>query len=243
MEFQRLDNLRTTDGKPVPAYLYLPEKPLAGAALCHGYGGCKEHMVGLGARLAEEGLAALCFDLRGHGENQAILDDRMVDDLEAAIHFLRRYGKVSAIGHSLGGRLALMSTADLVVAISPAVPKTPSEEGKQLLLAFASTMVNAAHPAQILDLLQDFGEVPRKEGAKLLVYAQGDIPSLIEGTLNVKNGLPQAELLEITTHQHQPVPLSKSVLTYLHHWLNHAELKYNIEVLEEVPRWLKANLG
>ncbi|MBI3990119.1 MAG: alpha/beta fold hydrolase [candidate division NC10 bacterium] len=243
MEFRRLDDLRTTDGKPVPAYLYLPEKPLGGVALCHGYGGCKEHMVGLGARLAEEGLTALCFDLRGHGENQALFDDRMLDDLEAAIQFLRRYGKVAAIGHSLGGRLVLMSTADLVVAISPAVPKTPSEEGKQILLAFGSTMVKTADPAQILELLQDLGEVPKKEGTKLLVYAKGDIPSLIEGTLDLKKGLPQAELLEITTHQHQPVPLSKSVLRYLHHWFNHAELKYNVEVLEEVPRWLKTRLG
>jgi len=242
MEFQRLDDLRTADGKPVPAYLYRPGQPIGGAALCHGYGGSKEQMMGLAARLAEEGLAALCFDLRGHGENPALLDERMLDDLEAAIRFLRRFGKVAAIGHSLGGRLALMSTADVVVALSPAVPKKPSEEGRQILLAFASTMVKTASPAKILELLGNLGEIPRKEGATLLVYAKGDIPTLIEGTLEVKKGLPQAELLEITTHQHQPAPLSKSILRYLHHWFNHAELKYNVEVLEEVPRWLKVRL-
>lgn len=242
MEFQRLDDLRTADGKPVPAYLYRPEQPIGGAALCHGYGGSKEQMMGLAARLAEAGVAALCFDLRGHGENPAFLDERMVDDLEAAIRFLRRFGRVAAIGHSLGGRLALMSTADVVVALSPAVPKKPSEEGRQLLMTFASMTVKVAEPAQILDLLRDLGEVPRRDGHTLLVYAKGDIPTLIEGTLEVKKGLPQAELLEITTHQHQPAPLSKSILHYLHHWFNHAELKYHTQVLEEVPRWLKARL-
>lgn len=243
MEFKRIDDLSTRDGTHVPAYLLLPEKPLGGVALCHGYGGSKEQMLGLGARAAEAGLATLCFDLRGHGENQALLDEGMLDDLEAAIAYLRRYGKVAAIGHSLGGLLALMSSADLTAAISPAVAKRPSEEGRQMLIAFGSTTVRAAHPARILELLREMKMAPRKEGRKLLIYAKGDIPALIEGIMDVKAALPQAELLEVTTHQHQEAALPPSILPYLHRWLNHVALKYNVEVLEEVPRWLKANLG
>ena len=242
MEFQRIDEVRTTDGKPVPAYLFLPEKPVGGAALCHGYGGSKEQMLGLGARLAEAEVIALCFDLRGHGENPAPLDGRMLDDFEAAIAYLRRYGQVAAIGHSLGGRLALMTSADLVAAISPAVVKRPSEEGRQMLLHFGSTTVKASHPAQILELLRELPTVPKTEKTKLLIYAKGDVPSLIEGVLGLKDVLPLVELLEITTHQHAEAPLSQTILGYLPHWFNHVGLKSNIELLERVPRWIRDRL-
>jgi len=242
MEFKRIVGLRTRDGKEVPAYGFLPDQPLGGAAVCHGYGGSKEQMLGLCARLAEAGMAALCFDLRGHGEHPAPLDGGMLEDFEAAIAYLRRYGRVAAIGHSLGGRLALMSTADLIVAISPAVAKRPSEEGKQMLLHFGSTAVRASSPAQILELLKAMGEPKRAEGAVLLVLAQGDIPTLIEGTLDAKAFLPQAELLRITTHQHAQAPLPESLLGYLHHWFNHLDLKYNVEMLERVPRWVRERL-
>jgi dienelactone hydrolase len=78
----------------------------------------KRRMLGLAARVAERGLAACVFDIRGHGEHPAPLDAAMLEDLEAILTFLRRFGRVAAAGHSLGGRLALMSSADAVAAIS-----------------------------------------------------------------------------------------------------------------------------
>ncbi len=242
MELKRIEELRTADGKPVPAYLLVPERPVGGAALCHGYGGSKEQMLGLGVRVAEAGLATLCFDLRGHGENPAALDAGMLDDFEAAIACVRRYGRVAALGHSLGGRLALLTSADLVVAISPAVVARPSEEGKQMLLHFGSTTVRAAHPAQILEVLRALPRGKKREGNALLVYAKGDIPSLIEGVLGLKADLPQAELLEVTTHQHAKASLSPAVLDHLPCWFNHGDLKTNVELLERLPRWVGEQL-
>ncbi|MGH7372459.1 MAG: alpha/beta hydrolase, partial [Candidatus Methylomirabilales bacterium] len=74
MQFLRVTDLRSADNHAVPAYLFLPEAPRGGAAVVHGYGGCKEQMLGISARLAEEGWAALALDLRGHGEHPAPLD-------------------------------------------------------------------------------------------------------------------------------------------------------------------------
>ncbi|MFN3477346.1 MAG: hypothetical protein ACK4Z6_07330, partial [Candidatus Methylomirabilales bacterium] len=139
-------------------------------------------------------------------------------------------------------RLALLTSADLVVALSPAVVARPSEEGRQMLIHFGSTTVKTSHPARILELLREQPLMPRTEGLQLIAYARGDIPTLIEGVLGLRETLPRVELLEITTHQHAPASLTPTILGYLPHWFNHLGLKTNIELLERVPRWLKAQL-
>jgi len=111
-----------------------------------------------------------------------------------------------------------------------------------MLLHFGSTTVRAAHPAQILELLRALPGGKKREGKALLVHAKGDIPSLIEGVLGLKANLPQAELLEITTHQHANAPLSQGILSYLPCWFNHGDLKTNVELLERVPRWVGEQL-
>jgi dienelactone hydrolase len=123
MRFDRMQDLRSSDGYAVPAYLLEPDRPAGAIALAHGYGGAKEQMLGLAARLAEAGFATCCPDLRGHGEHPAPLGPGLLHDLDAAVGYCRRYGRVAALGHSLGGRLALMSSADLLIAVSPAIPK------------------------------------------------------------------------------------------------------------------------
>ena len=192
IEFMRLDDLISDDGYRVPAYLLTPPHATVGAVLVHGYGGCKEQMLGLAARLADSGFAALCLDLRGHGEHPAPLGGGLLQDLEAGLARLRPARRTVAIGHSLGGRLALMSSADVVVAISPALPSRPSEEGRQMLLQFGSTAVRAASPYQILQLLQEMGPVPPSRQPRLVIHARGDIPSLIEGITTLASSQPGA---------------------------------------------------
>ena len=72
-------------------------------------------------RIAEIGLAVNVVDQRDHGENESPLDNKALPEIEAAINFCRQYGKVAAIGHSFGGRLAMSSTADFSIGISPAL--------------------------------------------------------------------------------------------------------------------------
>jgi len=212
-EFMRLDDLVSDDGHRVPAYLLAPPSARAGAVLAHGYGGCKEQMLGLAAPL-------------GSG---------LLLDLEAGIARLRPTGRTIAIGHSLGARLALMSSADVLVAISPALPSRPSEEGRQMLLHFGSTAVRAASPGQILQLLQEMGPVPSFARPKLLIHARGDIPSLIEGITTLARSQSGALLWEIELDQHREAPLSQGILGYLPRWFNHLDLKFNRELLNDLP--------
>lgn len=239
MQFLRVTDLRTADNHAVPAYLFLPENPCGGVAVVHGYGGNKEQMLGISARLAEEGWAGLALDIRGHGEHPAPLDEGLLQDLEAALTWLRRYGTVVALGHSLGGRLALISSADLVVGISPAVAGRPSEEGRQMLLTFGSTTVRSPGPAYILELLRQMEEVKKPERPVLLLHGDQDILTLIEGIRRVAGSLPQGTVAPVTTFQHPETPLIPAILPYLHRWFNHSDLKFNPEVFQRAVAWLR----
>jgi pimeloyl-ACP methyl ester carboxylesterase len=243
MEFTRLTQLKSKDGHGVPAYMLLPTTPAAGVAVAHGYGGSKEQMLGLAARLAERDLAVCVFDIRGHGEHPAPLGPEMLEDLEAALAFLRRFGRVAAVGHSLGGRLALASSADVVVAISPALPQRPSEEGRAMLIHFGSTAVRARARDEILGLLRAMPPPPATARPTLFLHAEGDVPSLIEGVRAAATGIPGASLEVITGHQHQAAELPASLLAYLPRWFNHIDLKGNSELYVKVPAWLAGALA
>ena len=243
MEFTRLTDLRSKDGHVVPAYLFIPASPAGAVALAHGYGGCNEHMLGLAARLAEQGLGAAVFDIRGHGEHPAPLGPAMLLDLEAMLAFLRRYGRVAAVGHSLGGRLALLSSADAVAAISPALPQRPSEEGRAMLLHFGSTAVRSQGRGEILDILRGLPPLTPRARPTLLLHAEGDIPSLIEGVQTLAQAMPAIEVQVITASQHQTAELPVSILGYLPRWFNHIDLKANTEIYVKLPVWLQGKLS
>jgi dienelactone hydrolase len=242
MEFQRVTEIRSLDGHPVPAYLWVPAGTRAAVAVAHGYGGCKEQMLGLAARIAERGMAACAMDLRGHGEHPAPLGPGLPWDLEATIVWLRRFGRVGAVGHSLGGRLALMSGADVVVALSPALTDRPSEEGRTMLVRVGGTSVRSPSPDTILEILRTLPPAPVVDRPTLLVHGAGDIPPLVRGLRDFAGALPRAELRQITRSQHQPGAFPAGILGYLHAWLNHIDLKANDEVYVETPGWLAGQL-
>src|SRR5204862_240839 len=89
-----------------------------------------EQMLGVAEALVEKKLAALVIDLCGHGENRFAIGAAMREEVDGAVAYARRFGKVAVVGHSLGGRLALMSSADAIVAMSPSVMVQMSPQGK-----------------------------------------------------------------------------------------------------------------
>lgn len=112
------------DGFTVPSVIITPQTSIGAAIIIHGFGSCKEEHLGFAWRIAEAGFTTCIIDLRGHGEHELEFDEKIVLDVEAAIQYCRRFGKVVTIGHSLGGRLSLISNADYTIGISPAIYKT-----------------------------------------------------------------------------------------------------------------------
>jgi len=238
ISLQRVTDLLAPDGHVIPAFIFLPDEPRGGAVLCPGYGSTKEQVLALAAMIAEKGVAALAVDLCGQGENEAPIGVGMRDELEASLRYLRRFGRTAAVGISLGGRLALMSSADCMVAISPAVVPQISPQGKWMFENFPSPSVREPYSGYVVELLEALGPVHGHDRPCLLLYAERDIPAMLEGAPGLKAVLPRAELRYITADLRPDVKHEHGLIRYLPRWFNHGELKFNALVLKTVPSWL-----
>lgn len=179
------------NGFVVPGVQFIPSNAKNAVVIAHGYGGCKEEPLGLAWRVAESGVAVCSIDLRGHGEHALPMDEHIRDDIEAAIEHCRSYGKVTAIGHSLGGRLALISSADHAIGISPALERTFSPQTREVLKNMRSYRVREMYPGQIFDLLNDLPTYRHEEGKKeMIVYGSRDVPEVMTACNGLRTSLP-----------------------------------------------------
>lgn len=238
MDLQRITDLKAPDGHAIPAFLMAPKSPQGGAVLIPPYGATKEHMLGIAVVLAEQQIATLSIDPCGHGENQTAIGVVMREELEAAVAYMRRYGRVGAIGISIGGRLALMSSADHMVAISPAIVQEISPQGKWMFENFPSPAVREPYSGYVLELLEKLGPLTPHDRPCLLMYAQRDIPAIMEGAAGLRASLPGAELYYVKNDLRPDVQHDNGLIRYLPRWFNHGELKFNYEVMAVTARWM-----
>jgi hypothetical protein len=243
MNFERITTLAATDGHNIPAYLLAPDPAWGGAALIPPYGSTKEHMLGIAAALGGVGIAALSIDPCGHGENRTTIGPVMLNEMEAAVRYMRRFGPTAAVGISLGGRLALMSSADCIVAISPSVVAEVSPQGKWMFENFPSPAVREPYSGYVIELLEVLGPVSPHDRPCLLLYAERDIPNILEGAAGLKATLPNSDLQYITTDLRPDITHDNGLIRYLPRWFNHGELKFNSEVLAVTSAWLAERCG
>lgn len=232
-------------GPPRPAWYVAPEaEPVAGAAVFHGYGSSRDALVGLALTLADAGFSCIVPDLPGHGEHPESLGPQVLHDARAAVEYARRYGPVLAIGKSLGGRLALLSGADAVVAISPALPAQPSPEGVYALRTFATPRVRQAHPGAVVEVLRDLPAHSVSGNPVLLVVGEEDIPSIVASVEELAASLDTAEVMRVTegmiVDMDEPPP---GFLSYLKYWVNHGALHSNLTLKSEVAQWAGKVIG
>jgi pimeloyl-ACP methyl ester carboxylesterase len=192
----------------------------------------------LAVAVAEREIAALAIDLCGHGRNMAPIGPGMTDEVEAGMRYVRRYGRAAAIGISLGGRLALMSAANYMVAISPAVVAEVSPQGKWMFENFPSPAVREPYPGYAIELLELLGPFHGHDRACLLLYAERDIPAILDGAAGLKAVLPRAEVRYVTTDLRPDVKHESGLIRYLPRWFNHGELKLNLEAIEAASKWV-----
>jgi len=243
MEFQRTTDLRASDGHDIPGFLLSPGSPRGGAVVCHGYGASKEEMLGVAAAIAEKGTAALAIDLCGHGENTEPIGPAMLGELEAALAFVRRFGKAAVVGHSLGGRLALMSSADVMVAMSPSVMVQMSPQGKWMFENLPSPAVREPYSGYVLELLEKLGPVPGQGRPCLLLYSERDIQGLLDGAAGLLAQLPSAEKQLVSANIRPDVQHESGLVRYFPRWFNHLELRFNRSACDAVAAWLAEHLA
>jgi len=239
MNIRRISDLSAPDGGAIPAILLAPDSPRSGAVVLHPYGTSKEHMLGLAFALGERGIAALSIDLCGHGENMAAIGPRMLQEVDAAISYMRKsHQRVGCTGLSIGGRLSLMSAADYMAAMSPAVVSEVSPQGKWMFENFPKPAVREPYSGYAAQLLKDLGPVAAHNRPTLLLYSERDIPMILEGAKELKQLFPQAEVQYVKGEVRPDVQHEVGLIRYLPRWFNHEELKSNLEAIDVASRWL-----
>lgn len=243
MDFRRVTDLAAPDDHSIPALLLAPNSPRAGVVVCHGYAASKEEMLPIAAAVAEKGMAALAIDLCGHGENTSPIGPGMREELEAAIAFVRRFGKAGVVGHSLGGRLALMTSADAMVAMAPSVMVQMSPQGKWMFENLPNPTVREPYSGYVLELLEKLGPVPSHDRPCLLLYSERDVQSLLDGAGGLQAQLPAAEKQLVSTNVRPDVQHESGIIRYLPRWFNHLELRFHPSAREIAAAWLADHLS
>jgi pimeloyl-ACP methyl ester carboxylesterase len=166
----------------------------------------------------------------------------MREELEAALGYVRRFGRVAVVGHSLGGRLALMSSADVMVAISPSVMMQMSPQGKWMFENLPSPGIREPYSGYVLELLEKLGPVPSHRRPCLLLYSERDIQALLDGAKGLQTELPLAERRLISADIRPDVQHENGLIRYLPRWFNHSEIRFNRAACETAGTWLADHL-
>jgi pimeloyl-ACP methyl ester carboxylesterase len=92
--------------------------PFPGVVLCHGLTSDHREMDDAARDLARRGMAALTFNLRGHGPGSSVCGRGMLEDVPVAYGYLASLPQVDGerialAGHSMGARLALAAAREL----------------------------------------------------------------------------------------------------------------------------------
>ncbi len=170
----------TAEGFGIPCIILEPSVSHGAAVVVHGYGGCKEEQLGLAWRVAHAGIRACVIDHRGHGEHKLPLDEDVLQDVEIVIKYCRSFGKVAAIGHSSGGRLCLISSADFAIGLSPALKTTYSAETQRLINDFRSYRVREAYSGVNFEVLKKLPvPQPIDNTRTLILFGSRDVPEIV----------------------------------------------------------------
>jgi pimeloyl-ACP methyl ester carboxylesterase len=159
--------------------LFLPAgDPAATVVVLHGANSCKESHFDFGRACRADGLAAICFDMRGHGDSDGPMDGRALDDVAAMAALARDRTGVQAValrGSSMGGYLALVAAAPAdaraVVAICPASARGLARGLRDGRFEFAA---DAAALGPVLDEHDELRAAERLAVPLLLLHAEGD---------------------------------------------------------------------
>ena len=172
----------------VPCVSVKPLNPRGAVVVVHGYGGTKEETLGLAWRIAENGFATGSIDLRGHGQHSSDFGSDCLSDVESAISYFKDYGDVTAIGHSLGGRLALESSADYAIGISPALGQNFSSNTQSNVKASRDYLVHKSANTNLFDILSCDNHFSGFDPDKaLLIYGTRDLPEIISECEDLKS--------------------------------------------------------
>ena len=161
--------------------LFLPDgEPAVGVVVLHGAGSAKESHFDFGRLCRASGMAAICFDARGHGRSEGSFGPSAIDDVLSMCELMRSHAPAVALrGSSLGGFCALHAGArDPSLAAVAAMCPAPEDRLLRGLrsgeLSNFKCDLEATEPwLESLDIYAAAGALG-EDTALLLLHARGD---------------------------------------------------------------------
>lgn len=199
---------------------------LGGVVVCHGANSAKESHYDFARLLRSTGIAAVCFDARGHGESAGPLGPGLVDDVAAvaSVLDLPEGAPVGLRGSSMGGWLALAAAERLRAAAVVAICPAPSEGLSRGIAGGRITFDAAPGLAEAIAAV-DLPAAARRLGERLLLlHADGD----------------EIVPVEVSRALHAAAPGSRIVVTPGGH---HRSIQHDAELQAFSARWLATAFG
>jgi pimeloyl-ACP methyl ester carboxylesterase len=191
--------------------LFLPQgKPTGGVVILHGAGSCKESHFDYARVLRGGGLAAVSFDMRGHGDSDGPMDERALDDVGVMVAVLRSACgeglRVGLRGSSMGGYMALAAAprigAAAVVAICPAAPEQLLRGLRDGRFTFAA---DEPAVAAVLCANDDCRAIAAIRAPILLLHAEGDDQVPVAHSRELHAAAPGSRLLVVPGGHHRSI--------------------------------------
>jgi len=165
--------------------------PAPSGLMIHGYGGCKEEMLGLGIHLCETVASeVVLIDLPGHGGSNGEFSADSV--FRAMRHVDEVYPTLFAIGHSIGARICLgASSAAMIAGICPPLRPDILEGNKEVARSLRQRRVKESAPYYgLTEILERFGESIGTPRPVFLVRASSDLVT-VRDALHAWANLPE----------------------------------------------------
>lgn len=143
------------DGLRLRAWWLPQERPRGVVIGCHGHGGRKDDLLGIGTNTWRAGYSVLLLDFRGRGESDPwpqTLISREVDDLRAAVAYARGRepgARVGVVGFSMGAAVALLAAAE-EPAIAAVVADSSFTTGRDVVTHNVRSVLRVSPEALVL---------------------------------------------------------------------------------------------
>jgi pimeloyl-ACP methyl ester carboxylesterase len=182
--------------------------PTARVVVLHGAGSAKESHYAWGRLCRAHGYAAVCFDMRGHGESSGALDDRALEDIAVMADVAGRSTVPLVLrGSSMGGWMALAAGARLGAAAVVAICPAPGEGLVRALRAgtLPDFAVDVPAVARLVATVSEERAAATLGARLLLQHAAGDETVPVEVSRALHAAAPGSRYIEVPGGHHRSI--------------------------------------
>lgn len=199
------------------------DAPRARVVVLHGAGSAKESHFGWARECRKHGFAAVCFDMRGHGDSPGELDDRALEDI-ASMATIAGDPSVPLVlrGSSMGGWMALAAGAQLEAAAVVAICPAPGADFVRSLRAgeLPEFAVDVDAVARLVAGVAEQRAAAQLGTRLLLLHASGDDTVPVEASRELHAAAPGSRFVEVPGGHHRSAQHDGDLQAFALRWVD-----------------------